>query len=52
MSPKLLILKGKLSSAKIAYYRCETETGKLHYERVIAGLASEIRSLEVVNVQS
>lgn len=50
MSTKILILKGKLSSAKIAYYRCTTETGKLHYERVIAGLSGEIRALEVGNV--
>ncbi len=52
MSTKLLILKGKLSGAKIAYHRCATEAGKLHYERVISGIAGEIRSLEAVNVQS
>lgn len=52
MRPKLLILKGKLSSAKITYNRCTTETGKLHYERVISGLVGEIRSVEALNVQS
>lgn len=50
MGTKLLILKGKLSSAKAAYHRCETETGKLHYERVIAGITGEIRAIEAINV--
>ena len=50
MSTEILILKGKLSSARIAYHRCTTETGKLHYERVIAGISGEIKTLEGGNV--